>query len=136
MYGLMRGCLGGVRGHQGVYRARFVSETAQVELKSGRVYAPALNSARVVSGRSCICVPRATRFTWGKGLGAVMLTIRTNVEPYITVPQTAHQAHEVWLTVRQPWRAQPAGNKGCCVVTQSGDLLQRVDVCLHHCPCT
>jgi len=35
--GLCRGCLGGVRGYQGVSGVYFVSETAQVELKSGRV---------------------------------------------------------------------------------------------------
>jgi len=34
---LFRGCLGGVEGHYGVFRVYFVSETAQVELKSGRV---------------------------------------------------------------------------------------------------
>ena len=40
IYGVSRGCLGGVRGYegdQGVCRVCFVSETAQVELKSGRV---------------------------------------------------------------------------------------------------
>jgi hypothetical protein len=42
--GVCRGCLGdvyevlrGLRGDQGVFRVYFVSETAQVELKSGRV---------------------------------------------------------------------------------------------------
>jgi len=35
--GLFRGCLEGVRGYQGVPRVYFVSETAQVELNSGRV---------------------------------------------------------------------------------------------------
>ena len=35
--GLLKGCLGGVRGYEGVSRVYFVSETAQVELKSGRV---------------------------------------------------------------------------------------------------
>jgi hypothetical protein len=39
--GLFTGCLGGIRGYQGVSRVIFVSETAQVELKSGRVQAPA-----------------------------------------------------------------------------------------------
>ena len=37
---MFRGRLGGVRGikeYQGVFRVYFVSETAQVELKSGRV---------------------------------------------------------------------------------------------------
>jgi hypothetical protein len=31
------GCWRGVRGHAGVLRVYFVSETAQVELRSGRV---------------------------------------------------------------------------------------------------
>ena len=35
--GLFRGGLGGVWGNQGLCRVFFVSETAQVELKSGRV---------------------------------------------------------------------------------------------------
>jgi len=35
--GAFRGCLGGVKGHYGVFRVYFVSETAQVELKSGGV---------------------------------------------------------------------------------------------------
>jgi len=35
--GLDRGCSGGVRGYKGVSRVCSVSETAQVELKSGRV---------------------------------------------------------------------------------------------------
>ena len=35
--GLFRGCLGCVKGHYVVFRVYFVSETAQVELKSGRV---------------------------------------------------------------------------------------------------
>jgi len=35
--GLSRGCLAGVRVYEGVFRVLFVSETAQVELKSGRV---------------------------------------------------------------------------------------------------
>jgi hypothetical protein len=35
--GLCRGCLGGVMGYQDVLRVDFVSETAQVELKRGRV---------------------------------------------------------------------------------------------------
>jgi hypothetical protein len=37
MYGLLRGCLGGVRGHEGGCRVYFMSETAQAELKCGRV---------------------------------------------------------------------------------------------------
>ena len=37
MQGLFRGCLGGVKGHYGVFRVYFVSKMAQVELKSGRV---------------------------------------------------------------------------------------------------
>ena len=37
VYRLFRGCTGGVRGCEGVLRMYFVSETAQVELKSGRV---------------------------------------------------------------------------------------------------
>jgi len=35
--GRYKGCLGGVREYQGVCRVCFVSETAQVELRSGRV---------------------------------------------------------------------------------------------------
>jgi len=35
--GLPEGCLGGIRGYQGVLRVYFVSEQAQVELRSGRV---------------------------------------------------------------------------------------------------
>ena len=35
--GLFRGCLDGVRGYQGLLDVYFVSETAQVELKSGRM---------------------------------------------------------------------------------------------------
>jgi hypothetical protein len=35
--GTLRGCVGCVRVHQGVSRVCFVSEAAQVELKSGRV---------------------------------------------------------------------------------------------------
>ena len=35
--GFCRGCLAGVRGYQGVSRVYFVSETAYVEPKSGRV---------------------------------------------------------------------------------------------------
>jgi len=35
--GLSRGCLGGVRGYWGVFGVYYESETAQVELKSGRV---------------------------------------------------------------------------------------------------
>jgi hypothetical protein len=45
IYELFFGCLAGGRGHQGVFRVYFVSETAQVEMKSGRVYAPAANPA-------------------------------------------------------------------------------------------
>ena len=37
MQGLFRGCLEGVKGHYGAFRVYLVSETAQVELKSGRV---------------------------------------------------------------------------------------------------
>ena len=37
IYGLFRGCSGGVWGCQGVLRVYFVSGTAQVELESGRV---------------------------------------------------------------------------------------------------
>ena len=43
MQGLFRGCLAGVRGHVGCLGCAFVSEMAQVELRSGRVQAPALN---------------------------------------------------------------------------------------------
>jgi hypothetical protein len=39
--GSFRGCLGGDEGCDGVFRVDFVSETAQVELKGGRVLAPA-----------------------------------------------------------------------------------------------
>jgi hypothetical protein len=35
--GAFRGCSGGVKGNYGVCRLHFVSETAQVELKCGRV---------------------------------------------------------------------------------------------------
>jgi len=35
--GLCRGCFGGVRGYEGGFRLYFVSETAQVEPKSGGV---------------------------------------------------------------------------------------------------
>ena len=35
---------GGIKEYQGVFRVYFVSETAQVELRSGRVQAPALRS--------------------------------------------------------------------------------------------
>jgi hypothetical protein len=35
--GLFRGCLGGVRAYWAGFRVYFVSETAQVELRSGRV---------------------------------------------------------------------------------------------------
>jgi len=34
---LLKGCLGRVMGYHGVVRVYFVSETAQLELKSGRV---------------------------------------------------------------------------------------------------
>ena len=34
---LLGGCLLGVRGYDGMYRVHFVSESAQIELKSGRV---------------------------------------------------------------------------------------------------
>ena len=34
--GLLRGCLSGFRGHYGVFMVYCVSETSQVELKSGR----------------------------------------------------------------------------------------------------
>ena len=37
MQGLFKGYFGGIRGYQGVFRVHFVSETAQVELKSVRV---------------------------------------------------------------------------------------------------
>ena len=37
MQGLISGCLEGVRGHKGASGVYFESETAQVELKSGRV---------------------------------------------------------------------------------------------------
>ena len=37
MQGLFRWCVGGFRGYEGVLRVYFVSENAQVELKSGRV---------------------------------------------------------------------------------------------------
>ena len=37
MQGSLRGCAGGVKGYQGVFGVCIVSETAQVELKSGRV---------------------------------------------------------------------------------------------------
>jgi hypothetical protein len=35
--GLIMGCAGGMRGYYAVFRVYFVSETAQVALKSGRV---------------------------------------------------------------------------------------------------
>ena len=38
---LLSGCLGGVKGYEGVIRVRFVSGWAQVELRNGRVSAPA-----------------------------------------------------------------------------------------------
>ena len=41
---MLRGCLGGVGGYYGMSRVYFVSETAQVELKSGRGYAPAVRA--------------------------------------------------------------------------------------------
>jgi len=34
---LFRECVGGVKGHYGMFGVYFVSETAQVELKSGRM---------------------------------------------------------------------------------------------------
>jgi len=34
---LFWGCVGGVRGYEGLFRVYFMSETDQVELKSGRV---------------------------------------------------------------------------------------------------
>jgi hypothetical protein len=37
MQGLFRGCLSGVRAFLGMFRMLLVSETAQVELRSGRV---------------------------------------------------------------------------------------------------
>ena len=37
LFELFKGCLGGVRGYEGVFRVYIVSETAQLELKSGRV---------------------------------------------------------------------------------------------------
>jgi len=37
VYGVFRGGLGGVRGYEGACGIYFVSETAHVELKSGRV---------------------------------------------------------------------------------------------------
>jgi len=37
MYGLFKECLGGDRGYEWVCRVYFVSATAQVELRSGRV---------------------------------------------------------------------------------------------------
>jgi len=37
MQGLFGGCSGGVTKHKGVFSVYFVSETAQVELQSGRV---------------------------------------------------------------------------------------------------
>ena len=37
IWGLPKGCLGGIRGYHGVLRVYFVSGTAQVELKSERV---------------------------------------------------------------------------------------------------
>ena len=38
---MFRGCFGRVDGYEGVFGVYFVSETAQVELKSGQVKAPA-----------------------------------------------------------------------------------------------
>ena len=38
--GLLRRCLRGIRGYEGACRLYFVSETAQVELRSGPVEAP------------------------------------------------------------------------------------------------
>jgi len=40
--GCLRGCLGSVGGYHGVFGVYFVSEMAQVELKSGRLLAPAV----------------------------------------------------------------------------------------------
>jgi len=43
---LFRGRLGGVREYYGVFTPCFVSETAQVDMKSGRVKAPASRALR------------------------------------------------------------------------------------------
>ena len=47
---MFRGCLEGVWGDQGVFRVYFVSETAQVELKSGPVSAPASGTRTIAPG--------------------------------------------------------------------------------------
>ena len=57
VYGMLRGFLGGVGRHRGLSKVYFVSETVQVELKSGRVYAPGSGRAHLLRHG----VPRAGR---------------------------------------------------------------------------
>jgi hypothetical protein len=40
-YNFFMACLGGCKGHQGLFRVDFVSDSAQAELNGGRVNAPA-----------------------------------------------------------------------------------------------
>jgi hypothetical protein len=59
--GIFRGCVRvvGVGGQQELYRVLFMSETAQVELRRGRVWAPALELPRKLA--ICACVVRGSR---------------------------------------------------------------------------
>jgi len=57
VYGVFRGSSGGIRDCQGALRVYFVSETAQVELKSGRGLAPAIDADLSASDEiMCCCV--------------------------------------------------------------------------------
>ena len=69
---------GGIKEYQGVCRVYFVSETAQVELRSGRVFAPARRHGRE---------PRLRRQQWHRR------------RPQLLVWQ--------WLRQRRGWRGAP-----------------------------
>jgi len=54
--GLFYEVSGGIKEHQGVFTVYFVSETAQVELRSGRLYAP--NGRQDARGNTWDVTPR------------------------------------------------------------------------------
>ena len=53
IWGLFRGRLRGTRGYYGVFRVCFVSETSQVELKTGQLRAPAASAGSSAAALDC-----------------------------------------------------------------------------------
>ena len=77
--GGVRGCSGGIRGYCGVCGVYFVSETAQVELKTGRVSAPASSaSARCTLDTAMMTLLSPTATTPVQGL--TLVHVRAQLE--------------------------------------------------------